>query len=130
MKRKQFNFSDWVRKLRKAGFSVNVICYLKYDSESENYLPEVESWQAFVSGNGIQGVLGDKKADNKYIKGRFAVDNIKCFDKVQTCPMVVSLPCDFEELLEKLKLLGSEEGYRISNEYEYLDKNPFPYEVE
>jgi hypothetical protein len=42
----------------------------------------------------------------------------------------MELPLDFDVLLQHLKHLGSPEGFKISNNFEYLTNNPYPYELE
>lgn len=60
---------------------------------------------------------------------RLAADNERCFDKWSKTPLVIKLPTDHDLILLNLKQLGSEYGYKVSNSYDYLDNNPWPYEL-
>lgn len=124
----KYDFAAWVKKFRDAGFHVELVPHVKYDSEF-NEIPEIEYWEGWVTGKGIKGIFGCGNSSNPYTQARFAADHEDCFDKVQKCPLVVKLPCDFDDLMGHLALLGSEEGFEISNNYNYMDNNPFPYEV-
>lgn len=88
-----------------------------------------KSW--YVRGHGIRGAFCEPN-DQSYavLNGRFAADNSKCFDKWSKCPLVMKLPCDTEKLVKHLKFLGSKEGYKHSNGYEYHDNPILPMEVE
>ena len=56
-------------------------------------------------------------------------DHKDCFNKISSCPISFAMldaevddEMFFEKLLEKLNLLGSQEGYNLSDNFEYLDK--------
>ena len=44
--------------------------------------------------------------------------------------MVIALPRDPNEVVDWLAFLGSEQGFTISNEYLYVDGNPFPNQLD
>lgn len=67
-----------------------------------------------------------------YLDGRFAADHRRCFDKWSKCPLIIAIPGDDRgrvKLLEYLAYLGSKEGYKWSNSYDYLDDPRLPCEV-
>jgi hypothetical protein len=56
------------------------------------------------------------------INGKIAVDHKKAFDKWRKCPFVHPLPQsekDIAYIIERLKFWGSDEGYEISNFYQW-----------
>ena len=121
--KKQFN--KLVSFLRKKGYSVKVT-HVKNDG---NYL------EAIVNGRGIRaGFCTPNGEVYTCLNGKIAADNKGCFDKWSKCPFVMKIdPCltfeyKWERLLKCLHFLGSKDGYDISNEYLYLDENPFPCE--
>jgi hypothetical protein len=116
----KLNFDELVDALRKDKYTVNVTI------ESG----DIQYAFARVEGHGISAGFCEYAPDiYPYISNRIAADNAKCFDKWSKCPLVMELPADYETLLAALKHLGSEEGYAISNDYSYLDQNPYPYEM-
>lgn len=103
----KLNFEELVEAFRKDGYTVKC---------------ERESSYAFARGKGI--ITTFFKHSN-IIKA----ENDKCFlIKWDKCPLVMKLPVDYETLKKALTHLGSDEGYEISNNYSYLDNNPYPYE--
>jgi hypothetical protein len=92
--------------------------------------PGFKSWH--VTGNGILAMFCTPNSSSyPYIRGKIAADNVRCFDKWSKAPLVMNVAgIDYNRLLEALTLLGSEEGYKVSNSYDYLDSNPFPYEMD
>ena len=116
------NFEELVDALRKKGFEVNV----RIESGGD-----IEFAVASVTGNGIRGAFSEYNVDfNPNISNRFSADNAKCFDKISRCPLAMNLPLDLDVLMKHLTHLGSKEGYRISNNYLYLENNPYPYDIE
>jgi hypothetical protein len=115
----KLEFTELVRFLRKHGYSIDIQVY------GNSYKA------AMVTGNNIRaGFCTPSRQVYTYINNRIAVDHVACFDKWSKCPLIMELPVDGEELLKHLKYLGSEEGYKISNEFLYCDgNNPWPYEI-
>lgn len=50
-------------------------------------------------------------------------DRKDCFDKITRCCLRMSFPFDENELFNHLRFLSSDDGFKYSNEYEYLDLN-------
>jgi len=85
---------------------------------------------AMVLGDNIKAAFCTPSLEvYRYINNRIAADHVNCFDKWSKCPLIMELPVDGEELLKHLKFLGSDEGFRISETYEYLNSNPWPCDV-
>jgi hypothetical protein len=60
-------------------------------------------------------------ASYESINGKIAIDHKTCFDKWRKCPLILPLPENEKQidwLMDRLKFWGSEEGCRISDEYE------------
>lgn len=108
------DFKELVKFLRRKSFTV-----------------VVEKQFAHFTGKNIQGGF-HMPSDHcyRYINGRIAADNSKCFDKWSKCPLVMKLPCDYNLLYKHLRFLGSPEGYKHSNSFDYLDNQILPYEME
>lgn len=115
------NFEELVDALRSDGYDVNV------SIESG----DIEYAFAQVTGHGIRAGFCEYAPDAyPYISNRIAADNFECFDKWSKCPLVMQLPVDYAVLKNHLTHLGSQDGYNVSNDYSYLDSNPYPYEME
>jgi len=67
---------------------------------------------------------------NINIHYRVAADNEGCFDKWRKCPLVMKLPVNKTRLLKHLAWLGTEEGFKHSNNYDYLDNQILPLETQ
>lgn len=118
-------FEDLVYALRKEG----------YKCETTNGKKKVNVMHAntcMVTGKNIRACFTRPEPAPEYepytsLQECIAADHAKCFDKWQKCPLVIKLPSNIENILAHLAHLGSEEGYEISNKYQYLDTNPWPY---
>jgi hypothetical protein len=125
------NYKKLARFLEDNGYQVNEReekdC--RYPSLDIHY-PAYKYWS--IKGKGITAMFcTPNKSSYPYINGKIAADNVRCFDKWSKAPLVMNVAeIDYGRLLEALTLLGSEEGYRVSNSYDYLDSNPFPYEMD
>lgn len=109
----QEDFYALVELFRARGYTVTV--------RDDGYL------FADVRGKNIRGGFAEVNEDSyRQLSGRFAADHEECFDKWSKAPLIVDLPTDMDELFSHLEVLGSKEGYEISNSYSYLDNNPFP----
>lgn len=73
--------------------------------------------------------IGEGQSGAPYLNDKLAADNAFCFDKISRCPLIMRLPVDWDVLAKHLDFLASDEGYELSNCYDYLTNNPFPYEV-
>jgi hypothetical protein len=91
------------------------------------YHASFKCWR--VSGKGITAMFCTPNTSSyRYVNGRFAAENERCFDKWSKAPLVMNMSgIDHEKLLKELELLGSEEGYEISNGF---TGGVFTYEVE
>lgn len=57
-----------------------------------------------------------------YIDGRIAIDREDCFDKWSKCPVNLPFPENEKQLqflLDKMNWLKTDEGYKVSNEYDF-----------
>lgn len=94
---------------------------------------EYSMWQ-FENDSVLGCVCNDKGLEYDQI-GRYnnsiCMDNKECFNKWSHCPVILN-PEDSEEFMENLfkeiEFLGSEEGERLSDEYEYTPKYTIKYE--
>jgi len=77
-------------------------------------------------GKGIRGYVGEKSIDEQFNDSRYVdsilAENEEAFDKWSKAP--VQLAPDgsdrfIENLLKELEFLGSEEGFKLSNSYDY-----------
>lgn len=83
-----------------------------------------------ISGRDIDGIIFDLDWD-----WQLAVDHVDCYCKPSKCPLqfkMLEMQPEYssnqeflDSLLEKLKFLGTKEGYEISNSYGYFQNNPF-----
>lgn len=110
-------FDDLVEALRRDGYTVNI-------TEEPDYS------FAYVMGNWIIGGFCTPNGDEyPYLNYKFAADNVTCYDKWSTSPLVMSFPINYEELSGYLKILGSSEGVKISDGYYITGESPFPYDM-
>lgn len=115
---KKSKFNTLVENLKANGYTVNV------STTEEGYK------FAFISGNGIHG--GFCKP-NKYsytaINGRVAFEHVDCFDKWSKCPYSFPFPkndSEFNYLLSKMKYLGTDEGFKKSDEFDIDYEDDYP----
>ena len=80
----------------------------KHDWE---YSERFESYR--ISGNGIRGFCFSGAAD--YWEDLILIDNSKCYNKAQQCPVRLSFPILASELFKILKQTGSPAGFEICN---------------
>lgn len=78
---------------------------------------------AEVNGHGIIAFFSKKNDScNKYINGNIVADNESSFDKIANCPVRMKIPKGkrgLHRLLDILKWLSTEQGYEVSNNYEF-----------
>lgn len=99
--------------LIKAGFKVEF-------KKQENHIAY------YIDGKGVNGCYCTYIHDNceihNSINGALSADNEKCFDKWSKCPIcMLAVPITDREInyvIEKLLFLGSNEGFKLSNNYE------------
>lgn len=110
-------FSKLIGFLEKRGYEVEVTSYRGYSF-------------AVAKGNNIHAAFATVSDEAPgYLSGKIAADNSRCFDEWYKCPLIMRLPVDSKILLKHFEFLASEEGFKISNSYSYLDDNPFPFEL-
>lgn len=107
---------NFVEFLENNGYNVTEDDYLVYRVDGQNILGGFAWAGAECSG---------------YMDGYFIADNDACFDKWSKCPFGMELMKVLEnpqELLNHLEFLGSEDGFKWSDEYGYLDNPLLPQE--
>lgn len=107
------NYVELLQKLSAEGFSVIVLA----DGLVKAYNERLVIY------------INNTDSGAPYLNNRLAADNADCFDKISRCPLIMTLPVDWDELNRHLEFLASDEGYELSNTYAYLVNNPLPYEV-
>lgn len=106
----------FTEKLKGAGFTV--------DSCMTNVLK--------IEGHGVFGAFSEEywMPDFPVFTRRLLADNVGCFNKWSQCPLVMSIEsvlADPEKAIEHLLWLGSAEGFKYSNEFDYLDDPVIPF---
>ncbi len=117
-------FDELVDAFIKYGFQIKV-------TKEKNYRNKGKTYKfALFENRDVKGGFAEPNngCTYPYIDGRMAADNKKCFNKWSKCPLCVKFPVEEKRLFEGLRLLGSTKGFKISNNYDYLDSNPFPYD--
>lgn len=111
-------FEELVELLRNNKYIVKITKYKNYKF-------------ANVTGKNIRGGFCTK-SDYVYphISDSICVDHVDCFDKWRKCPIQISLPLKSEILLEYMFFIGTLEGFKNSNSYDYLDNDLYPYKGE
>lgn len=100
--------------------------------KKEGYI--IDLWynnQYFIKGNRIYGFIDfnipeESKCPPEYRtynwnSGMIVIDHKDCFDKTSKCPCKMFVPTTkykINEIIEQLKFWGSDEGFKLSNEYE------------
>lgn len=103
--------------------------------KSVGYMIELDSKEtykfAYIKGNCIAGGVWYGNDDlvmdrlglyGPRYKNMIVVDHKNCFDKWSRCPLKVPVPENdkqMEFLLKELAFWGTDEGYKISNEYDF-----------
>lgn len=121
-------FDILVVALREAGYRVRVgFSHGESDGGSYKYR------NAFVDGKNVEGMFAPvNEWSYPYCSGRICADHADCYDKPSKCPLVMRLPRDEAQaraIVRWLGKLGTKQGFEASNTYEYLNENPFPYQM-
>ncbi len=78
---------------------------------------------ASVVGRDIRAYFAPLVDDHKLagISGMIVADNARCYNTIRQCPIQLPLPSRSQEaeLLDMLGYLASENGYRLSNNFEF-----------
>ena len=79
----------------------------------------------YITGKGLKGFLYlyDPNEEDWWRNGALVLDNRESFNKISDCPMVIKHPITEKELYRQLKILRSEVGFNISNEFLFWDKD-------
>lgn len=108
------HFNELVDFLKKNKYTVKVTQEKYTDSKGRKHKYRF----ARVIGKNIRGGFATE-SDFVYpaLNNRITANNIKCFDKWSKCPLTMKLPLDDDALLKHLEHLGSEEGFKLSNNF-------------
>ena len=103
-------YTELVNRLRKEGYILHLTKRL------DRYY-----WE--ITGNNIfGGFCTPSEETHETLSGQIAVDNEGCFDKWRKCPIILPIPENEKQLdflIEQMKYFGTEEGYDVSNEYDF-----------
>lgn len=108
------NFDELVKWFKNIGYKLDVI--------EDKHL----DYKRFAISKNMGLVIGfcepnDEKSYS-YIDGKIAIDRNDCFDKWSKCPINLPFPENDRQLqflLDKINWLKTEEGYKVSNEYDF-----------
>lgn len=109
-------FNNLVERLKKEGYTITLE---NNEHKKEQYI------FARITGKSIYGGFCNKINSDEiytYLNGKIAIDHEDCFDKWSKCPLNLEIPTNEEQmqyLLKQLEFWGSEEGYDLSNIYEF-----------
>lgn len=116
---RESSFDLTVRILQEAGFTVGVTV-----EKQGNYR------YAQITGKEIHGGFCEQNHRSySYVNARVAADHVRCFNRWAQCPLIVALPFNETEakrLVKHLEWLGTEEAYKWSNSYGYIDDPRLP----
>jgi len=131
-KRHPGNYKKLAKELKQRGYKVEKkIVYeykiLKKSIRNTNKIDFV-FWR--FTGMGINGgFCTPNKQSYRSLNGHITADNIDCFDKWSKCPLRMNIQTlDYEKLFKELELLGSPEGFEISDNFD--ENGVFTYEQE
>ena len=114
-------FRRLIHALRAAGYSITMRRYV------------VDRGASFVrfEGHGVLGWFGENHpalARDRF-RHRVVADNIKTFNKLWQCPCIMSLDRTPEEIIQYLKVLGTQRGRELAvGSCGYSTDNPWPYD--
>ncbi len=97
-------------------------CNLVDALKGEGYGIQLTDKAAIIAGKKLYGGFAIE-SDWTYLQGKVAVDPSKCFVKWAKCSVKLSIPQNKREtkyLLKVMAFLGTEEGYKFSNEFEFI----------
>jgi hypothetical protein len=80
--------------------------------KKHNYIVEKAGDNNYkFTGNNVHGYIFNSSEVSKIV-----ADHVNCFDEPVNCPLQCNLKdVDIESLIEALKFLGTDEGFKISN---------------
>jgi hypothetical protein len=78
--------------------------------------------QYAIKGNCIYGFINTNiNSTTFWTDGMIVIDHKNCFQKTSRCPCCIYIPQTEEKIeyiIQQLKFWGTDEGFKISNEYE------------
>ena len=130
-KRHPGNYKKLAKELEKRGYKVKKEMvferiYYNHNMIDNRKKPLFTSWR--FTGNGVcGGFCTPNKHSYLSLRGHITADNVDCFDKWSKCPLRMKIQTlDYEKLFKELELLGSPEGFEISNNFD--ENGIFTYE--
>ena len=132
-KRHPGNYKKLAKELENHGYKVKKEMvyehrYCNYEAIDNKKKPLFTYWR--ITEKGIDGgFCTPNKNSYIYLSGHITVDNAECFDKWSKCPLRMNIQnLDYEKLFKELELLGSPEGFEISDNFD--ENGVFTYEQE
>ena len=117
------NYKRLAKELKNHGYKVEKQSVFDYKYLYGNLpLKKKQSLYTFWKFTG-KGIDGGFCTPNKHsylsLRSHITADNIDCFDKWSKCPLRMKIQnLDYEKLFKELELLGSQEGFEISNNFD------------
>lgn len=122
-KRHPGNYKKLAKELEKRGYKVEKETYFGYKYLFGNLPPKKKHslytfWR--ITGKGILGGFCTPNKNSYWsLRGHITADNTLCFDKWSKCPLRMKIQTlDYEKLFKELELLGSPEGFEISDNFD------------
>lgn len=130
-KRHRGNYKRLAKELEKRGYKVKKEMVFEHIYHNHNVTdnrkkPLFTFWR--ITGEGIYGgFCTPNKHSYLSLRSHITADNIDCFDKWSKCPLRMKIQnLYYEKLFKELELLGSPEGFEISNNFD--ENGVFTYE--
>lgn len=131
-KRHPGNYKKLAKELKNRGYKVEkeIIYEYKILKKSIRHTNKIDFVFWRFTGKGIDGGFCTlNKHSYRSLNGHVTADNIDCFDKWSKCPLRMKIQTiDYEKLFKELELLGSPEGFEISDNFD--ENGVFTYEQE
>ena len=127
------NYKRLAKELKNHGYKVEKQSVFDYKYLYGNIpLKKKQSLYTFWKFTG-KGIDGGFCTPNKHsylsLSGHITADNTECFDKWSKYPLRMKIQnLDYKKLFNELELLGSQEGFEISNNFD--ENGIFTYEQE
>ena len=132
-KRHPGNYKRLAKELKNHGYKVEKEICFEHRYHNYNIIDNKKKflyvfWK--ITGKGIDGgFCTPNKHSYLSLRGHITADNTECFDKWSKCPLRMKIQTiDYEKLFKELELLGSPEGFEISNNFD--EHGVFTYEQE
>jgi hypothetical protein len=114
----KINFNDVVKLFENIGYSLSI-------TNDEYLFATTANLKSRYSKNKYDLRIGFCEPNNKsysYLDGKISIDREDCFDKWSKCPINLPFPENDKQvqfLIDKINWLKTEEGYKVSNEYDF-----------